>query len=144
MQREGNFAGSIQYHPRTGLDDDTLALLRRKLVEAGAVQEPENQTVVIDWQFAERNANRTLLRRRSIVLLRDGGDVGLPAVIFYRREEQRQTGERVESYHIPEQSDQLRLADAWRWWDDPTGEKLKTLNAYLDRVADDLAAWQPF
>ena len=137
------YAGSLQYIPQLDLSKDEIQRLRKKLVEKGVVQETENPHVMIDWYKVERNANRTPVRQSSIVLLRDGGDAGKPGCIFYRKEIDRLKLVTKELYHIPSADRQEALVNAWRWWEDITGQKLQLLNQYLDQIADTPNAWQP-
>ena len=142
MEYQKPYAGSLQYIPQLKLSDDVLHRLRQKLVEEGTIQEPENPAVVIDWYQVERDARRTPVRQSSILLLRDGGDAGEPGCIFYRKEIDRRTAVTSEHFHTPAAEHQARLANAWKWWEDPSGQKLERLNQYLNLIASAAEAWQ--
>ena len=135
------YAGSLQYIPQLKLTDEVIKRLRQKMMEEGVIQEAENPQVVIDWYQAERDANRTAVRQSSILLLRDGGDAGTPGCIFYRKDVDRQAASTREYYHIPAAEHQTALADAWKWWEDSSGQKLEQLNQYLDLLAGTPDAW---
>jgi len=142
--KQGPYAGRVDYTPRTELDNDTIRRLSRLLVDAGAVEEPENPAVVIDWYLVERDHHRRPIRQAYIVLLRNGGDAETPACIFYRCEIDRLRREERRTVHIPPPEAQPALTSAWQWWSDPGSGHLEELNAYLDRLLEDESAWEPY
>ena len=119
-----------------------LAGLRRSLINAGLLQEPENPAVVIDWYLELRDAEG-VIGQRYVVLYRDGGDSEEPACVFYRKDVNRRENKISEFLHIPSKEDQPRLTSAWKWLLDPDGQHLQTLINYLDKTVGEEALWQP-
>jgi len=128
-------AGTLQYIPRLVLDETKRTQIRQLLIQSGLVQEPENPEIVVDWYEAEKDAENRIVRQVHTVVYRDGGDAEAPAVLFYRLEKNRQTGETREYYHIPPADRQAELADAWRWWEDAA--KLNRLTDYAQSIPED-------
>ena len=141
-ERKGQFAGTITYQPRTVLSAEKLEILRRSLVHAGLLQEPENPAIVIDWYLEMRDAGG-VVEQRYIVLYRDGGDSEEPACVFYRKDVSRRENRTSEYFHIPSREDQPRLTAAWKWLQDPDGNQLRTLIEYLDKTQVDDSLWEP-
>jgi len=142
-QRKTPYAGTPIYQPRTVLAAEKLAVLRRSLIDAGLVQEPENPAIVIDW-YLEAQGPGGAAWQCYVVLYRDGGDSEEPACVFYRKEVNRRENLTVETLHIPLQETQPRLTAAWKWLQDASGQQLETLTGYLDEIIGDDAVWQPF
>ncbi len=142
MEYQKPYAGTLQYVPRLAVSGEIIQRLKNKLVANSLVQGPENAFSVIDWYGVERDANRTPVRQSYVLLLRVGEDSGLPACIFYRQEIDRQAKTTLELCHIPPREQQAGLCAAWKWWEDPTGQKLAILNNYLDQAAGKPEAWQ--
>jgi hypothetical protein len=135
------YAGSLKYVPRLELTPDVIERLRQKLIEKGIVLEAENPQVVIDWYQVERDANHRPVWQNSVVLLRDGGDAEKPGCIFYRKELDHSKSTTKEFYHIPAAEHQEALANAWRWWEDTTEQKLEILNQYIDQITASIDDW---
>ncbi len=143
MEYQKPYAGSVKYIPQFELTAVVIHRLQKKLIEKGVVEEAENPRVVIDWYQVERDANRSPVRQSWVALLRDGGDAVRPSCIFYRKDFDRLKSITKELYHIPPAECQEALTDAWKWWEDASGQKLEQLNQYLDQVAGSPSAWLP-
>lgn len=128
------YAGSLEYKPRLVLTEEKKKQLQRLLVHSGLVNEPENPDVVIDWYKVDKDAQNNLLRQVYTLVYRDGGDGEAPAVLFYRLVKDRTAGTTTEFYHVPASSVQPALAEAWRWWEDASGAKLKRLTDYFHSI----------
>lgn len=141
--RKEQYAGTIVYQPRTVLSAEKLAALRRSLMDAGRLQEPENAFIVIDWYFEARDA-AGLTGQQYVVLYRDGGDSEEPACAFYRKDVNRRENRAVELLHIPSNQDQPQLTAAWQWLNDASGRQIEVLTGYLDMIMAEDQLWQPF
>ena len=141
-ERKEQFAGTNRYQPRTVLSAEKLEVLRRSLIHAGLLQEPENPAIVIDWYLEMRDAGG-VIGQRYVVLYRDGGDSEEPACVFYRKDVNRRENRTSEYLHIPSREDQPRLTTAWKWLQDPDGHKLPVLIDYLDKIMEEDSLWQP-
>jgi hypothetical protein len=140
-ERKERFAGSITYQPRTVLSAVKLEVLRRSLIHAGLLKEPENPAIVIDWYLEVRDTGG-VVGQRYVVLYRDGGDSEEPACVFYRKDVNRRENRISEYLHIPSREDQPRLTAAWQWLHDPEGNQLQILIDYLDQIVGEESLWQ--